>query len=272
MIGKLMKYELRSMLRTFLPMWGILLIVALMNRFTLQVEALQDWLNGVPTIILMFVYVMGIMAIAIVAVIFIVQRFYNGLLKDEGYLMFTLPVTSGQLIWAKCLTASILLICTTLVCVLSIGVMVVSNDVILEMRDGFREALLYAPEEAKQLMEMMVPMTVMGVVVGCVGMIVTTMQAYLAMAIGQLANKHRVGFSILAYIGINIALSSIGTSLMATNLPNWVDQLDTAKLDTMSVSGVIWIMMGITLVLELIQLVIFYFPTNWILKNKLNLE
>jgi len=207
-----------------------------------------------------------------VAIVFIVQRFYNGLLKDEGYLMFTLPVTSGQLIWAKCLTAAILLACTTLVCVLSVGVMVISNDVIVEMRNGFQEVLLYAPEEVKQLMEMMVPVTVMGLIVGCVGLVVTTMHAYLAMALGQLANKHRVALSILAYIGINIAMSSIATSLASSNAARWIEQMDTANFTAMSASEVVWIGMGVALVLELIQLVIFYFPTNWILKNKLNLE
>ena len=98
MTGKLMKYEMRSMLRTFLPLWGAILVVALLNRCTLQIESLRDWLGGVPAILMMVLYVIAIIAIAIVALVFMIQRFYNGMLKDEGYLMFTLPVKTSQLI------------------------------------------------------------------------------------------------------------------------------------------------------------------------------
>ena len=67
MTGKLMKYELRSMLRTFLPLWGVLLVVAFLNRFTLQAGSFARALHGVPATLLMVIYVIGIMAIAVVA-------------------------------------------------------------------------------------------------------------------------------------------------------------------------------------------------------------
>ena len=47
------------------------------------------------------VIVAVIVAIFVMNVIIVIQRFWNGLLQEEGYLMFTLPVTTRSLILSK---------------------------------------------------------------------------------------------------------------------------------------------------------------------------
>ena len=67
----------------------------------------SSFLASLPVFIPAMLYVALCIAVVVLAIVFIIQRFYNGLLKDEGYLMFTLPVKTWQLIKAKGLTALI---------------------------------------------------------------------------------------------------------------------------------------------------------------------
>lgn len=90
MLGKLMKYDLKSMFKVFVPLWLALLAVSVVNRFTIQFDS-NAIIGGLPTVIFMILYVGLIIAVMVVAVALIIMRFYHGLLKDEGYLMFTLP-------------------------------------------------------------------------------------------------------------------------------------------------------------------------------------
>lgn len=274
MTGKLMKYELRSMLRTFLPLWGAILVVALLNRFTLQIDSLRNFLDGVPAILLMVLYVITIFAIAIVAMVFMIQRFYNGMLKDEGYLMFTLPVKTSQLIWGKCLSAAILTFTTALVCLLSVAILVLNNSLIREMKElfyGFTTTFYFNRIE---LPAGFVPQAILLMLVLCVVCtIAEILHAYLAMAIGQLAGKHKAGISVLAYILISMALSTIGTSFMASNGFGIGKLLENVSwLENVGMTGGLWLAFGVNILVAALQIVIFYFPTNALLKNKLNLE
>lgn len=274
MTGKLMKYEMRSMLRTFLPLWGAILVVALLNRCTLQIESLRDWLGGVPAILMMVLYVIAIIAIAIVALVFMIQRFYNGMLKDEGYLMFTLPVKTSQLIWAKCLSATILTFVTSLFCLLSVAILVVNNDLIRQVQELFSSFTATFYFNRIELPAGFVPQAILlMLVLGVASIIASILHAYLAMAIGQLAGKHKAGISILAYILISMALSTVTSSFMASNGFGLGKLLENVSwLEDVGMTGGLWLFFGFNLLVAALQIVIFYFPTNALLKNKLNLE
>ena len=111
MLLKLLKYDFRSMWKTFSLVWAACLVIALVNRFTLPFDGQSgavigdgDGLLSIMTALAFF----GVLCAMFVAVmIFIVQRFYKGLLGDEGYLMQTLPVTADQLLWSKLLISSL---------------------------------------------------------------------------------------------------------------------------------------------------------------------
>ena len=105
MLGKLMKYDLRSCLRKFWMLWAGLAALAVLNGYTInhvldnsRFDGLLAFLFGVLPLILFFV--LGI-ATAILILVFICDRFYKGLLGDEGYLAFTLPVSSAETTCAR---------------------------------------------------------------------------------------------------------------------------------------------------------------------------
>ena len=128
MLFKLLKYDFRSMWKTFSLVWAACLVLALVNRFTLPFEGQTNVTIGPGDGILAFITALvffGVLFAMFVAVmIFVIQRFYKGLLGDEGYLMHTLPVKSWQLVASKLICAVTMLIISGAVAFLAMLLMV----------------------------------------------------------------------------------------------------------------------------------------------------
>lgn len=110
MLGKLIKYDLKSMLKTIVPLW--ITVIVLSGIFAIKywggATNTMDMGNNTFDLVLFIVLFSVAVAIVVMNILFVVQRFWNGLLKEEGYLMFTLPVTTRSLIMSKALSALII--------------------------------------------------------------------------------------------------------------------------------------------------------------------
>lgn len=127
MLGKLMKYDLRSGIRTFALIWIGLAALAAINGLTLRIafdgDIQSELANFIITVLPMVLLVALYVAMGIFMLVFIINRFYKGLLGDEGYLMFTLPVSVSEHIGSKLLTSMIFQIGSFAVAVLSGGLL-----------------------------------------------------------------------------------------------------------------------------------------------------
>ena len=83
MFGKLLKYDFRSMWKQFAFIWPAALVLAVVNRFTLDGLDSSSSVGETTAGVAMLVYVAILMAMFIVAVIFTIQRFYKGLLGED---------------------------------------------------------------------------------------------------------------------------------------------------------------------------------------------
>ena len=100
MLGKLTKYEIKATARIFLPLYAGLLLFALINKVFIEINLLQTkmaFLSAISGMIYFFI----IVATFIITLVVMIQRFYKNLLSDEGYLMFTIPVTPSKHIISK---------------------------------------------------------------------------------------------------------------------------------------------------------------------------
>ena len=133
MLFKLLKYDFRSMWKTFSLVWAACLVLALVNRFTLPFEGQTNVTIGPGDGILAFITALvffGVLFAMFVAVmIFVIQRFYKGLLGDEGYLMNTLPVQSWQLVLSK-------LVCAVFVSIASMIIVFLAFLVLVPIQPG----------------------------------------------------------------------------------------------------------------------------------------
>lgn len=273
MLGKLIKYDLRSMIRRFVPLWTALAVLSVLNGYTIRnvlnsgnFKGTLFFLLGIMPLILLVVLWM---AVAVMTLVYICERFYKGLLGDEGYLMLTLPVTTGEHIAAKTTVAFILEVATGIVGLISWGLLMV-----VYQPDWLKEALQYLPEFFTELFRQVpfwfwAELTVLAVVTT----VANTLHIYVSICLGHLAKKHRVGMSFVAYVAINMAMTTLTFMLipLLERMPdNWY-----YYVDSMGVQGYPWVAaaaLGATIVWQLLQCAAFWFGSDYVLKNKLNLE
>jgi hypothetical protein len=122
-LGKLLKYEFRFYFRILPPLYLVLILVALVARLQGSVKTNASFQMGVP--LLTIVWGALIVAMAVITITHIIQRFNDNFMKDQGSLMFTLPVT----VWALIASKAIAAFCMVLMSFLSVAVSAVIFNV-----------------------------------------------------------------------------------------------------------------------------------------------
>jgi hypothetical protein len=258
MLGKLMKYEFKATGRIYLPLFAALLVVSGVNRLFIDLNF------AVPKIIGITVSVIIIVAICVISLIITLQRFYRNLLKDEGYLMFTLPVGTDSLIWSKLLAASVWSVVSFLAVMIAVSIMAMTGTHFRDMLEAFAE--LFRSIRSYGINGVL--LTVEALILAVATMFSSILLLYACMALSLLVNKHRVGFAFLMYIAITTIgqillaiLATIGVSCsfyrFITCLPGYA-QIQTA--------------FGLYFLGVAIPGIVFYFLTRYMLKYRLNLE
>lgn len=259
MLGKLMKYEFKATGRTFLPLYGAILVVALLNRFLgRNTQGVFEELNKVGDFTVVALVALFI-ALGVITIVATIQRFQKNLLSDEGYLMFTLPVKTRSLILSKMIVAIVWIILSGLVGIAAFGILFISKEFITELMPLLSElmsqAIYLLQEEVGRVSILVIAQFI---VAGFLSYIQFIVSIYLALAIGQFPNfqKHRTAASFIAFFVINLVV-------------NWVLGLAIFAGDfTANVNMNMFIGNLIVLVLT----VGMFEATNYILRNHLNLE
>jgi len=282
MLGKLMKYDLRSSFRRFGALWIAIAALAVLNGFSMRGLFAQAAERS--SLVRLFVSVLPPMALfglylatGILLLVFTCERFYKGLLGDEGYLMFTLPASVSAHIASKTLSAMI-------VWVLSFLVALVSGFLLLTVYrpEGFTDMLRQLPELLRRLdMPAAVPWLVLeGVLLALAGTAAEILKLYTAIALGHLAKKHRGLWAVLAYIGINTLQSFLFGLFMERAAANsWLNSFFQSW--EVAIDDGQWVVygsnlaagaMGIAIAVILALCAVYFFVTRLILTKKLNLE
>ena len=111
MLSKLIRYEWKAVARVCIPMYGGLILAAMLTHFLLgNLERFSSTLYDIITMAMSTLCFGLFMAAFVLTLIIQIQRFSKNLLGDEGYLMFTLPASVSQHITAKLVVAVLLVI------------------------------------------------------------------------------------------------------------------------------------------------------------------
>ena len=265
MFGKLLKYDFRSMFKQFAFIWPAALALALVNHFTLNsfVTSTSDTRQTISGVA-MLIYVAILMAMFIVALVFTIQRFYKGLLGDEGYLMHTLPVKPWQLIGSKLLCAVVTTFLSVLVAVASVFIIFPwEREDFQQLFRGLQYLFSHWNSDATNALLALLETILFVLVSFAAGFL----QLYLAMSLGHLFNKNRVACSVVAFIALNAVMTtllSIVGPRMEHTLNNIVGNWDSIS----SYHATIWIVIAV----ELLISAAYFAGTEFILRKKLNLE
>jgi len=261
MLAKLMKYELKATARWFLPLYAAVLFLAALNRFLF---GNPNYAGGNLTVIqiashismvLYIIVVIGIMAVTLVVSI---QRFYKNLLGDEGYLMFTLPVSTWKHILNKLLIAMLWNLLSGLIATFSIVIMVRSAD-LPELAEFYNEIYKYMGTVG------LVTIPVMTLV----SIAFSILQIYAAIALGHLFGKHRLLASFGMYLAINTVFQFIAILLLPIFAKVFLESFSADLIVIFSKINTILVV--ITAVMIAASAACFVL-TNILLKKRLNLE
>ena len=258
-MARLLKYDLKSLLRTLAPLWLVAVVVALVYGIVGKVQGhfyvvenssyMDDILAtsqlGLGLVLILF-------GISILTLIMVVRRFWDGLLRDEAYLMFTLPVTPRMLILSKAISA----VC---ICVMSLFVAIICVFILMLLQEPnwireLREGLIYF-NSLLAFKKVQIAASLVGMVTGGIKHLYLF---YVAMAIGHLSHKHRFLLSVVAFGCISSVLGTISSMAMT------VIEMQLGMDGTVA----LWLSaLGSALVMVILHMV-----TEWILTYKLNLE
>ncbi|MDP3446879.1 MAG: hypothetical protein Q8S22_02350 [Eubacteriales bacterium] len=289
MLKKLMKHDFRALSRTLFPLQiGILgggLVATLLTALTIRLgqntantggsALLRQLIMGVSATASVLIGV-AIMASALVTLLLICYHFYRSFLANEGYLTFTLPVSTSKLIWSKLLTGMFWTLINGVVIMVTLLVFSVFGTTTdsfanMEVLHAFRLFFTEILPEAAQYVNVPL-MAVEIVVISIIALAAQMLQIYFAIVVGgQVAKKNRILAAIGMYLLINMGVGIISTSFMS--LVAFGEGVSSMALETVQeVSRFMTSVFGWYGVLFAGLAVLFFFLIRSIFKKNLNLQ
>lgn len=268
MLGNLLKYELKATSRVFIPLYIAILVVSIVNGLSLNLEILN--IQGLATIVLMCLFI----SLFVITIVVTIQRFNKNLLKDEGYLMFTLPVSSKHLVLSKYLTS---LIWTFL----SFVVAFLSFTIIFMIPTYKYFDFSYFINEFNLLFSNMLNLNILGqflkiILLMIISYTIFIFNVYLALSVGQLPifNRFRNVSSFIGFLVINLLISYAQNivSLFVNDASVNIEAIDNINYAINSVTSIVSKGLNIAIVINIIIILVLFFATTYILDKKLNLE
>ena len=290
-----MKYEWKNIWKAGTLMLLGMFIVTVIGCVVLQmpgvaeffdsndVNGAQTWLVISSFVAILILYVIMLLASTWGMLIFLGIRFYRSMYTDEGYLSHTLPVTTNQLFLSKVLVSgawylfiSIGIGISVLALLLSMmtglfnigevnGIMTQYNGNIWEfLSDAFYElGRVYEDQMGINLLHYGITLLLTYVA----GPFITMVTLFGALTIGQLSSKHKGLMGILAYAGLTILSSIIGSTVQSVFMlgSNAMSSPGGVTLSTNSAYD-------INVITSLLIAAIMYGVSYYIMNRKLNLD
>lgn len=267
MFGTLMKHEWKSSWRV-LGLINIIFVAATLFGCVflgLDVKFSNPDIKSYVNTILLTMYILMFVALMLIGTLYFVVHFYKNVYSSEGYLTHTLPVTHLQILNSRILISLIWMFITSVVGLLSVAALIFAYG---------REQVIGPFHEALSLISRYHA----GGVVACFLLLlfVSTLQKllsyYFCISLGQLSNRNKVGWSIVAFVVLSV-ITSVVTQVTTLAFGLTADHGSIfGWMNGMSVQGVACTTMLIGSGLLLVTCVIFYAVCAYIMKKKINLE
>lgn len=277
MLIKLLKHEFRATGRIMLPMYLILLATAVGSNFAGRGLGDSGFaVLNILSVLIVMAFGIAIFGVSVMAFLLMIQRFYKNLLQDEGYLMFTLPVSVHQHIWTKLIVSAAWFVLTFLAVILA-G-MIVAFDV------GFlKEFFDYIGIFFQGLQKLRISEALNGTVILAelfvwlfIALMAFSLQFYAALAAGHSRPNHKMLWSVAAFFAFQFIMQMAGGTLLVG-----LDKVDFFRFRyswepafSWNITPVMAIHIGLLIGIAATVLygAIFYAVTTFFLKRHLNLE
>lgn len=267
MLGKLLKYELKATSRVFIPLYIAILVVSIVNGLSLNLEILN--IQGLATIVLMCLFI----SLFVITIVVTIQRFNKNLLKDEGYLMFTLPVSSKHLVLSKYLTSLIWTFLSFVVAFLSFTIIfMIPTYKYFDFSYFINEFNLLFSNISNILGTTILSEFFKIVLLIIISYTIFIFNVYLSLSIGQLPifNRFRNVSSFIGFLVINLLISYV-QNIVDNAFVN-IEAIDNVNYSIDSISSIVSKGLNVAIIINIIIILVLFFATSYILNKKLNLE
>ena len=267
MLGKLIKYEFKATGRLLIPLYGALIIFAFINKIFMGdfFHNKDTILGNLPQGIAILAYIATMVAIFVVTVFIIIQRYRTNLLCDEGYLMNTIPVKSWENILSKLIVALVWSIASGVVSVISIIILAYEKGlftkIITTIPVFFNDVNKIAGTQGFLIILEIILMMI-------INLVFSILMIYASLSIGSLFQKQKILASFGAFIVLNIATNTIASMIQ---LPLMLG-LDLTGIMNNSEITVVSIFIVVMLGISILFSVVYFIISNYILNKKLNLD
>lgn len=265
MLRKLIKHEFRATGRILLPMFAIVLALAVGNN--LSVRVLLDAEQGMMTFLGMTIsgaYMLALFAMFVMCAVLVIKRFHSNYLTDEGYVMMTLPVSVHQLICSKLLVSLVWMVAAMVVLAVSGFISIFQVDQVQSLLQGAWDLVSHFLSQMDLSNAMIAVETVVYALTTGVS---TCLMVYGAMAVGHSFPNHKVVLSVVAYFVIQWVLKLVAyialLGFSSVGGDQWLQ--NAAMADSLRYT----LLVGIGS--SLLYCVAFYCITAYFLKRRLNL-
>ncbi|MDR1131266.1 MAG: hypothetical protein LBL15_02475 [Oscillospiraceae bacterium] len=237
MLSKLIKHDFRALSRVLLPTQLAILAAAILATAGFAVN-LRGSSSGLPgegfaglirmiASVLSAVMLIAVIAASILIAFIIFQRFYKNLMSDEGYLTFTLPVTTAELLWSKLITAVLWTAISSVVLIICVNIFILfgTGRGFVNL-DAYRALFRFFGEAGRLIgARLLLPVAEL-LLFALVATLFGILHVYLALIIGGVvAHKRKLLAGIGFYFAINIGVSVLSTAVQAFTANGLVNEL-----------------------------------------------
>lgn len=272
MLGKLIRYDLKSTTRflivihIFLIIFSILGRIFLTGRFPYEADDISELLIALT----FTVYIILFAGASFGTLLVIAVRFYKNLFSDEGYLTNTLPVTKGMHLLSKTLSGTIWCAIDAFILYLCAFILIAIPPVTEALSAHWGEFIRLLGFSSQSSFHFFL---LYMVVLTFIGAVVNVVSIQSAVILGQLFNGHKVLGAVVSYFVLT-TISSIAATILMGIYGLLTDNLiiGTVGNSDFTFASYMTNILNLSFALEIVFAIILYIISYVIMKKKINLS
>lgn len=264
MLGKVFKYEMKTTAGFFLPLFIGFAAVTLLGKLSFESSLNLFSDSSFATVIMgifLTLYAIYMVALFVMAFVFIVTNFYKTMLGEQGYLTNTLPVKTSTLIQAKLFSAVIWEIASIALALLSLLVFPLGHFQLADIHMIMEQINAMFQDISQYFGIPWLLFTISGIV----SLISAPLTFYASAAAGHLFRKRRIIWSVAAYFIITTV-----TQIFEGTFITMFNNGGSATYQT--VSDILHSGLLFDVIFSILMTIGLYFFTNYVISKRLNLD
>ena len=272
MLSRLLKHEFIATWRVPVALDAVLIVLGIIAHFTIRsIPYMKDSIAlSILLVSLIGIYYIGLIAANVITLVYLVMRYYRNLYSQEGYLTFTLPVTTQQIINAKVISGYLWEL-LDVICTFA-SLFIAGTGLVKAVDAGAAELQEFTGELISVFGLQSPRFIITAILTLLLSPLFAIMSIYVSVTVGQLWQKHKILGAVFCYIGIYILNQILAQiSLFTSGFYNLMNMEYSEDFDA-TFGSIYSGMLTSSLLMQAVLAVIFYICCVLITKKKINLD